>query len=122
MLARLSIRDIVLIDSLDLDFGDGLSILTGETGAGKSILLDALSLALGARGDGALVRLGQPQGQVTAVFDLAADHPALALARDQSIETDGELILRRVQYADGRTRGTLNDQAVSAQTLRTLAK
>ena len=77
MLARLSIRDIVLIDQLDLEFARGLTILTGETGAGKSILLDALSLALGARGDGALVRHGQAQGQVTAVFELAAGHPSL---------------------------------------------
>ena len=77
MLARLSIRDIVLIDQLDLEFPRGLTILTGETGAGKSILLDALSLALGARGDGALVRHGQAQGQVTAVFELAAGHPSL---------------------------------------------
>src|SRR5450432_4302289 len=99
MLARLSIRDIVLIDQLDLEFPRGLTILTGETGAGKSILLDSLSLALGARGDGALVRQGQPQGQVTAVFDLAKNHPAIALARERNIETDGELILRRIQLA-----------------------
>ena len=70
MLSRLSIRDVVLIDQLDLEFSPGLTILTGETGAGKSILLDALALALGARGDGGLVRHGQPQGQVTATFDL----------------------------------------------------
>jgi DNA repair protein RecN (Recombination protein N) len=121
MLARLAIRDIVLIDQLDLEFAAGLSILTGETGAGKSILLDALSLALGARGDGALVRQGQAQGQVTAVFDLAKDHPALALARERNIETDGELILRRVQMADGRTRAFVNDQPVSAQMIRAIS-
>jgi DNA repair protein RecN (Recombination protein N) len=121
MLARLAIRDIVLIDQLDLEFAAGLSILTGETGAGKSILLDALSLALGARGDGALVRHGQMQGQVTAVFDLAGDHPALALARERNIETDGELILRRVQMADGRTRAFVNDQPVSAQMIRAIS-
>jgi DNA repair protein RecN (Recombination protein N) len=121
MLVRLAIRDIVLIDQLDLEFAAGLSILTGETGAGKSILLDALSLALGARGDGALVRQGQAQGQVTAVFDLAVDHPALALARERNIETDGELILRRVQLADGRTRAFVNDQAVSAQMIRAIS-
>jgi DNA repair protein RecN (Recombination protein N) len=121
MLARLAIRDIVLIDQLDLEFAAGLSILTGETGAGKSILLDALSLALGARGDGALVRQGQMQGQVTAVFDLAGDHPALALARERNIETDGELILRRVQMADGRTRAFVNDQPVSAQMIRAIS-
>jgi DNA repair protein RecN (Recombination protein N) len=121
MLVRLAIRDIVLIDQLDLEFAAGLSILTGETGAGKSILLDALSLALGARGDGALVRQAQSQGQVTAVFDLAADHPALALARERNIETDGELILRRVQLADGRTRAFVNDQPVSAQMIRAIS-
>ena len=76
MLARLSIRDIVLIDRLDIDFGSGPAALTGETGAGKSILLDAFALALGARGDTALVREGAEQGQVTAAFDLAKDHPA----------------------------------------------
>jgi DNA repair protein RecN (Recombination protein N) len=79
MLSRLSIRDVVLIDQLDLEFSPGLTILTGETGAGKSILLDALSLALGARGDGSLVRHGQSQGQVTATFELAAGHAAHAL-------------------------------------------
>ena len=76
MLARLSIRDIVLIDRLDIEFADGLTILTGETGAGKSILLDALSLALGARGDGALTRHGEAQGQVTASFDMKGGVPA----------------------------------------------
>ena len=121
MLARLSIRDIVLIDQLDLEFPRGLTILTGETGAGKSILLDALSLALGARGDGALVRHGQAQGEVTAVFELAAGHPSLKALESQSIDWEGELILRRVQFADGRTRAFVNDQSVSAQTLRALA-
>ena len=121
MLVRLAIRDIVLIDQLDLEFAGGLSILTGETGAGKSILLDSLSLALGARGDGALVRQGQAQGQVTAVFDLAEGHPALALAHERNIETDGELILRRIQLADGRTRGFVNDQPASAQMIRAIS-
>src|ERR1700733_3172031 len=79
MLSRLSIRDVVLIDQLDLEFSPGFTILTGETGAGKSILLDALALALGARGDGGLVRHGQPQGQVTATFDLPKGPPAPAL-------------------------------------------
>lgn len=118
MLAQLSIRDIVLIDRLDLGFQDGLSVLTGETGAGKSILLDGFALALGGRGDGDLVRHGEAQGQVSAVFDLAADHPARALAQTQEIDTDGDLILRRVQYADGRTRAFVNDQPVSVQILR----
>lgn len=122
MLVQLSIRDIVLIDRLDLELGIGLTILTGETGAGKSILLDAFSLALGARGDGSLVRQGEAQGQVTAVFDLPVLHPSLAAARAQDIETDGELILRRVQMADGRTRAFVNDQPVSLQTLRLIAR
>src|SRR5215510_12945591 len=101
MLTRLSIRDIVLIDRLDLDFASGLAVLTGETGAGKSILLDAFALALGARGDVALVRNGAEQGQVTAAFDLPREHPARALI--DGIPADDALILRRVQLADGRT-------------------
>src|ERR1700690_2875490 len=100
MLSRLSIRDVVLIDQLDLDFSPGLTILTGETGAGKSILLDALSLALGSRGDGGLVRAGAGQGQVTAVFEPPAGHPVYALLVAQDLAVDGELILRRVQMAD----------------------
>jgi DNA repair protein RecN (Recombination protein N) len=121
MLVQLSIRDIVLIDRLDIEFGRGLTVLTGETGAGKSILLDAFSLALGGRGDGSLVRTGQPQGQITAVFDLAMDHPARAAAAAQEIDVDGDLILRRVQMADGRTRAFVNDQPVSAQAMRSIA-
>lgn len=118
MLAQLSIRDIVLIDRLDLGFEGGLSVLTGETGAGKSILLDGFALALGSRGDGGLVRHGETQGQVSAVFDLPMSHPARTLAQAQEIDTDGDLILRRVQYADGRTRAFVNDQPVSVQILR----
>ncbi len=122
MLARLSIRDIVLIDRLDLAVEPGLLVLTGETGAGKSILLDAFSLALGGRGDGGLVRHGQPQGQVTAVFDLADGHPARKLATDADIDVDGDLILRRVQVGDGRTRAFVNDQPVSVQILRAIGQ
>ena len=121
MLARLSIRDVVLIEQLELQFSSGFTILTGETGAGKSILLDALSLALGTRGDGSLVRHGQAQGQVTAVFELPPGHAAHALLEGQDIEIGDELILRRVQLADGRTRAYVNDQSVSAQALRSLA-
>src|SRR4051812_5963013 len=121
MLTRLSIRDIVLIERLDIDFSSGLSVLTGETGAGKSILLDAFSLALGARGDASLVRQGAEQGQVTAAFDLAGDHPAHALLAANDIATEDELILRRVQLADGRTRAFVNEQPVGVQVLRTSA-
>jgi DNA repair protein RecN (Recombination protein N) len=120
MLTRLSIRDIVLIDRLDIDFAAGLSVLTGETGAGKSILLDAFALALGARGDAGLVRAGAEQGQVTAAFDVPVDHPARALLAANDIAAEDELILRRVQLADGRTRAFVNDQPVGVQVLRGL--
>lgn len=120
MLARLSIRDIVLIERLDVDFTAGLSVLTGETGAGKSILLDSLSLALGARGDASLVRHGAAQGQVTAVFDVPRVHPARHILRDNAIEDDGDIILRRVQTADGRTRVFVNDQPASVGLMRAI--
>ncbi|MCX5497129.1 DNA repair protein RecN [Kaistia dalseonensis] len=118
MLAELSIRDIVLIDRLKLAFAPGMTVLTGETGAGKSILLDALSLALGGRGDGGLVRHGANQGQVTAVFEVPADHPARSLLDGNAIDHDGGIILRRVQTEDGRTRAFINDQPVSVAFLR----
>jgi len=118
MLSRLSIRDIVLIDRLDIDFADGLAVLTGETGAGKSILLDAFALALGGRGDQTLVRQGLEQGQVTAVFDVDRKHPARAILAADDIPAEDELILRRVQLADGRTRAFINDQPVSVQVLK----
>jgi DNA repair protein RecN (Recombination protein N) len=118
MLARLSIRDIVLIERLDIDFARGLAVLTGETGAGKSILLDAFALALGGRGDAGLVRHGAEQGQVTAVFDVPKKHPAAKILSENGLDDTGEMILRRVQFADGRTRAFLNDQAISVQTLK----
>jgi len=120
MLTRLSIRDIVLIDRLDIDFAAGLSVLTGETGAGKSILLDAFALALGARGDANLVRAGAAQGQVTAAFDVPVDHPARALLAANELPAEDQLIMRRVQLADGRTRAFVNDQPVGVQVLRSL--
>lgn len=122
MLAALSIRDIVLIDRLDLEFGQGLSVLTGETGAGKSILLDAFSLAIGSRGDAALVRQGAAQGQVTASFELASDHPVFALLAENGIKAGETLILRRVQGADGRSRAFIDDIAVSVQLLRQIGQ
>jgi DNA repair protein RecN (Recombination protein N) len=118
MLVQLSIRDIVLIDRLDLSFAPGLSVLTGETGAGKSILLDSLSLALGGRGDGGLVRHGEERGQVTAVFDVLPLHPLRTLLRENGIDDDGDIIFRRVQSADGRSRAFVNDQPVSVQLMR----
>ncbi len=118
MLIQLSIRDIVLIERLDLGFEAGLSVLTGETGAGKSILLDSLSLALGGRGDGGLVRHGEDKGQVTAVFDVPGQHAARKLLKENGIDDDGDLIFRRIQSADGRTRASINDQPVSVQLMR----
>src|SRR4051812_30277801 len=120
MLSRLSIRDIVLIERLDIDYAAGMSVLTGETGAGKSILLDAFALALGSRGDASLVRNGAEQGQVTAAFDVDPDHPAIALLNENGIGSDDGLIMRRVQLADGRTRAFINDQPVSVQILKSL--
>ncbi|WP_062204554.1 DNA repair protein RecN [Aureimonas sp. AU12] len=118
MLVHLSIRDIVLIDRLDLALNDGLSVLTGETGAGKSILLDALSLALGGRGDGGLVRHGSKQGEVSAVFDLPSAHPARRALTENGFDDDGDLILRRVQSADGRTRVFINDRPSSVSLMK----
>ncbi|TPL56357.1 DNA repair protein RecN [Mesorhizobium sp. B2-4-2] len=122
MLSRLSIRDIVLIEKLDIDFQPGLSVLTGETGAGKSILLDALSLALGARGDASLVRHGAAQGQVIAVFDVPRNHPVRALLAENAIEDDGDIILRRLQTVDGRTRVFVNDQPSSVTLMRDVGR
>lgn len=122
MLSRLSIRDIVLIERLDIDFAPGLSVLTGETGAGKSILLDALSLALGARGDASLVRHGAAQGQVSAVFDVPKNHPARAILAGNALDDDGDIILRRVQTADGRTRVFVNDQPSSVTLMRDIGR
>src|SRR3974377_1202537 len=120
MLTRLSIRDIILIDRLDIDFASGLAVLTGETGAGKSILLDAFALALGGRGDAALVREGAEQGQVGAVSERPPAPVARARVGASDIAVEDELILRRVQLADGRTRAFINDQPVGVQVLKGL--
>lgn len=120
MLSALSVRNIVLIDQLDIALDEGLTALTGETGAGKSILLDALGLALGGRGDVSLVRNGAESGQVVAVMQLPVDHPARIALRENEIADDSDLILRRVQYADGRTRAFINDQPVGAGLMQTI--
>lgn len=121
MLTGLSIRNVVLIEALDLEFGAGLSVLTGETGAGKSILLDSLGLALGARADSGLVRNGEAQASVIATFDApAAEHRASALLADNDVTMEpGEpLIIRRMVKADGGSRAFINDQPCSAALLR----
>jgi DNA repair protein RecN (Recombination protein N) len=122
MLIRLSIRDVVLIDTLDLEFGAGLGVLTGETGAGKSILLDALGLALGVRADSALVRAGQAQASVSVAFELPAGHPALALIAGNGLahEPGEPLVIRRTVKADGGSRAFVDDQSVSAGLAREL--
>ena len=118
MLSSLTIRDVVLIESLSLEFGSGLGVLTGETGAGKSILLDSLGLALGARSDAGLVRSGAAQASVAASFEIGPDHAARRLLADNDLEAEDMLILRRQVKADGGSRGYINDQPVSAALLR----
>ena len=120
MLTALDIRDVVLIEALRLEFDGELNVLTGETGAGKSILLDALGLALGRRADAGLVRAGAAGASVTASFAVAADHPARRLAADNGLDVEDELILRRQLKADGGGRAFVNDQPVSAGLLREL--
>ena len=118
MLTALSIRDVVLIERLDLRFGAGLTVLTGETGAGKSILLDSLGLALGARADQGLVRVGAEQASVTASFAPPGGHAVLALLEEQGIAPEDELVVRRVVARDGRSRASINDQPVGVALLR----
>lgn len=123
MLVRLSIRDVVLIDRLDMTFDRGLGVLTGETGAGKSILLDSLGLALGDRADSGLVRAGADQLSVTAQFELTGDHPAHALLANQGLDGEDDMVLlRRVVTRDGRSRAFLNDQPVSVGLLRSVGE
>lgn len=123
MLRGLYIRNMLLIDRLDLKFQSGLNVLTGETGAGKSILLDSLGFVLGWRGRADLVRKGADQGEVTAVFDIAADHPVTAILAEHDFTLeDDELILRRTNTPDGRKTAFVNDRRVSGEVLRVLSE
>ncbi|AZB56083.1 DNA repair protein RecN [Cereibacter sphaeroides] len=121
MLRSLDIRDMLIIDRLSLAFQPGLNVLTGETGAGKSILLDSLGFVLGWRGRAELVRAGADKGEVTAVFDLPPGHAARAVLDEAGIEAEDELILRRVNFADGRKTAWVNDRRVSGEVLRGLS-
>lgn len=122
MLRGLDIRDMLIIDRLELAFQPGLNVLTGETGAGKSILLDSLGFVLGWRGRAELVRAGAEQGEVTAWFDLPDNHPARAVLEDAGFAADDELILRRVNTKDGRKTAWVNDRRVSGEVLRALSE
>ena len=121
MLRSLDIRDVLIIDRLELSFQPGLNVLTGETGAGKSILLDALGFVLGWRGRAELVRAGAAQGEVTAVFDLTKDHAARAVLAEAGFQAGDELILRRINTVDGRKTAWVNDRRVSGDVLRDLS-
>jgi DNA repair protein RecN (Recombination protein N) len=118
MLSALSIRDVVLIERLDLLFGAGLTVLTGETGAGKSILLDSLGLAIGARAEAGLVRPGAGQASVSASFAPRVGHPIFPLLAEQGVNAEDEVVLRRVLTQDGRSRAFINDQPVGVALLR----
>ena len=121
MLLGLTIREIVLIDRLDLAFRPGLCVLTGETGAGKSILLDALGLALGRRADGGLVRDGAAEAAVTAEFAVGRNHPAHVILREAGLDGDSDtIVLRRLLRSDGRSRAFVNDEPASIGILRQL--
>lgn len=120
MLAGLTIKNVVLIDHLTIQFDRGLYALTGETGAGKSILLDSLGLALGARSESGLVRKGEEAANVSAEFDLPSSHPAFSFLREKGVEADGHLVLRRSVATDGKSRAFINDHPVSVSLLREL--
>ncbi|MFK7753328.1 MAG: DNA repair protein RecN [Sedimentitalea sp.] len=122
MLRTLDIRDLLIIDHLDLSFQPGLNVLTGETGAGKSILLDSLGFVLGWRGRAELVRQGAAQGEVTATFDLRPDHPARKVLENAGLPSSDELILRRINTADGRKTAWVNDRRASGEVLRALSE
>lgn len=122
MLRELTIRNVLLIDALDLDMGPGLNVLTGETGAGKSILLDCLGMVLGWRGRADVVRSGASEGEVTAIFALSEGHKARAVLEAAGLPVEDELLLRRVASADGRKKAFANDRRVSGETLRALSE
>ncbi|MEO9573994.1 MAG: DNA repair protein RecN [Tateyamaria sp.] len=122
MLRTLDISDMLIIDRLELEFQPGLNVLTGETGAGKSILLDALGFVLGWRGRAELVRQGAEQGEVVASFDLSPGHPAIAVLEEAGLPVDDELILRRVNMSDGRKTAWVNDRRCSGEVLRALSE
>ncbi|MFN3937876.1 MAG: DNA repair protein RecN [Gemmobacter sp.] len=122
MLHALEIRDMLLVDRLDLAFGAGLNVLTGETGAGKSILLDCLGFVLGWRGRADLVRPGAEAGEVTAIFRIEPGHPVLAVLADAGIPAGDELILRRTMSSDGRRQAWANDRRIGAEALRSLTE
>ncbi|MBB5373292.1 DNA repair protein RecN [Acidocella aromatica] len=121
MLNSLSIRDVVLIERLDLHFDAGLTALTGETGAGKSILLDSLGLALGARADAGLIRAGTEQAVVAASFSVGDGHAAQVLLNEHGLDSGAEILVRRIVARDGRSRALVNDQPVSVGFLKKLA-
>lgn len=122
MLTQLSIRNIVLIEQCELSFGKGLCVLSGETGAGKSILLDALGLALGARADAGLVRRGEAQGAVSAEFDISGNDAAKTMLAELELENSDTLIIRRSIGSDGKTRCLINDQPVTVSALKKLGE
>jgi DNA repair protein RecN (Recombination protein N) len=122
MLTHLQIRDLAIVDAAELEWSGGFTVLTGETGAGKSILVDALMLATGGRADSTSIRHGAERAEVSATFDLARNVAARAWLDEQSIEHDGECVLRRVVTADGRGRAYINGQTVPAQSLRALGE
>ena len=122
MLSHLQIRDFAIVEAVEVELGTGFTALTGETGAGKSILVDALLLAVGGRADSGAVRHGAERAEVTASFDVSANPPALAWLDEQQIEHDGEVLLRRTVAADGRGRAYVNGQAMPVQSLRGLGE
>lgn len=122
MLTQLNIKDFAIIDSVDVTLGNGMTVLTGETGAGKSILLDALSMVLGDRADSGVIRHGAERADITAVFDIADSKPAARWLQEHELESEDECVLRRVINADGRSKSYINGRPVPLQSLRALCE